>query len=455
MEHGERYAYPILLIKKLIEDNPSSELVIVYDIACKIHSHLLKTKQADIAEAVELVLPCWHAYGHSAACQVLFSTKWVSGCGLTDGEGMERLWAYLRPFSAMTKEMTPAHRIDLLTDALTHYRDMKEHDIIESVQARSEKAEMLAKQAISELHLLLQTECDGLYSQEDVKKWMAEEKNLLAQKAKQKPTMNWKEQYVSKLQLYENLRSMLAVCEGDRVVILNEHCEEMNNELINIELKNDIGTRWQATDPEFLENLGHLEKQQKITLLKKIHQDVAEYSFLQELRRKYSDGQKAASRVSNQISKASRAIDKDVQRNNDTNFKTNDQFPRHISRHDVLNMEHYMFSLLEDQSVGDSVALTTKRKAVQLLRAAHRAIEEEELSRREKASIVGYYTTKLNEITEYLEQQEQQVEEDVSLHDVGFKCLLLQRCNKLQNRVSRAHQIFSEFGSPEYIVMYE
>ena len=46
----------------------------------------------------------------------------MTGFGLSDGEGVERLWAYLRNFSAMTKEMRPSHHIDILTDALLHYR---------------------------------------------------------------------------------------------------------------------------------------------------------------------------------------------------------------------------------------------------------------------------------------------------------------------------------------------
>ena len=41
--------------------------------------------------------------------------------GLSDGEGMERLWSYLRRFGRMTKEMRPSHRIDVLTDAILYY----------------------------------------------------------------------------------------------------------------------------------------------------------------------------------------------------------------------------------------------------------------------------------------------------------------------------------------------
>lgn len=53
--------------------------------------------------------------------QVAYSTRWRKDYGLTDGEGMERLWSYLRKFAHITKEMTPSHRIDLLSDALRHF----------------------------------------------------------------------------------------------------------------------------------------------------------------------------------------------------------------------------------------------------------------------------------------------------------------------------------------------
>ncbi len=41
--------------------------------------------------------------------------------GMSDGETMERLWSYLRRFARMTKEMRPAHRIDVLSSALIYY----------------------------------------------------------------------------------------------------------------------------------------------------------------------------------------------------------------------------------------------------------------------------------------------------------------------------------------------
>lgn len=41
--------------------------------------------------------------------------------GLTDGEGTEWLWSFLRDFSRITKEMGPEKRSDTLTDGLIHY----------------------------------------------------------------------------------------------------------------------------------------------------------------------------------------------------------------------------------------------------------------------------------------------------------------------------------------------
>lgn len=53
--------------------------------------------------------------------QVELSPRRIDGVGLTDGEGVERLWAYLRGYSAMTKEMGAEKRIDVLTQALLFY----------------------------------------------------------------------------------------------------------------------------------------------------------------------------------------------------------------------------------------------------------------------------------------------------------------------------------------------
>lgn len=52
---------------------------------------------------------------------------------MSDGEVMERLWSYLRSFGRMTKEMRPAHRIDVLVHALVYYGIKKKKKLCKSV----------------------------------------------------------------------------------------------------------------------------------------------------------------------------------------------------------------------------------------------------------------------------------------------------------------------------------
>ena len=52
-----------------------------------------------------------------------FGPLCAEGVGLSDGEGMERLWSYLRKFSGMTKVMTPEHRASILSHAIVHYAE--------------------------------------------------------------------------------------------------------------------------------------------------------------------------------------------------------------------------------------------------------------------------------------------------------------------------------------------
>lgn len=79
------------------------------------------THQEAILDKVSLAIPAFHCYGHKVSCQVNYSGRRLQRFEMSDGEVMERLWSYLRPTGKITKEMTPAHRVDTLTDFLIHY----------------------------------------------------------------------------------------------------------------------------------------------------------------------------------------------------------------------------------------------------------------------------------------------------------------------------------------------
>lgn len=44
-----------------------------------------------------------HAYGHQWSCQLVYNPRLQCGMGLSDGEGVERLWSRLRILIGITR----------------------------------------------------------------------------------------------------------------------------------------------------------------------------------------------------------------------------------------------------------------------------------------------------------------------------------------------------------------
>lgn len=47
-----------------------------------------------------------HAYAHHWACQLVFNPRMKPGYGLSDGEGVERLWSRLRGFIGILRHVS-------------------------------------------------------------------------------------------------------------------------------------------------------------------------------------------------------------------------------------------------------------------------------------------------------------------------------------------------------------
>lgn len=55
--------------------------------------------------------------------QMQYGPRYNPHVGLWDGESLERLWSYLRPFHKITREMSGANREFLLSNALAYYAE--------------------------------------------------------------------------------------------------------------------------------------------------------------------------------------------------------------------------------------------------------------------------------------------------------------------------------------------
>lgn len=70
-----RLSYGVWLIEQLLQDTSENvKTYMMYDIACKLVSHLKASGSYSAgSDRLNLVIPSFHAYGHSADCQVKYN----------------------------------------------------------------------------------------------------------------------------------------------------------------------------------------------------------------------------------------------------------------------------------------------------------------------------------------------------------------------------------------------
>ncbi|KAF1371446.1 hypothetical protein PFLUV_G00278260 [Perca fluviatilis] len=209
MSQGERLAYPLYVIDELLRrrEDKNIHLRVVYDIACVVASHFRVKIREGIPQNLSLAAPAFHIYGHKLPCQIKYSTRRLEGFGLTDGEGMERLWSFLRRFARVTKEMTPSHRLDLLTDALLHYGRRKSTDLEVQLLQRLDRAEKISILAQEDISSVIR-EAPVLVSERDMERWKKREIELAQQKQKPIHTVcRWKRDYITNLIQFYKFKS--------------------------------------------------------------------------------------------------------------------------------------------------------------------------------------------------------------------------------------------------------
>ncbi|CAB5396216.1 unnamed protein product [Rhizophagus irregularis] len=121
---GERFSLAEYILSDLhnmfYED--SSTFIVLYDIACNLHSHVEKSESRlfPFKSRFNWCVSIFHAYAHSMKCQLNYHPRACNSIGLTDGESLERLWSYLGRFSSTTRYMRPHHRLDILEKGIQH-----------------------------------------------------------------------------------------------------------------------------------------------------------------------------------------------------------------------------------------------------------------------------------------------------------------------------------------------
>ncbi|KAG1860952.1 hypothetical protein F4604DRAFT_1882527 [Suillus subluteus] len=97
---GEKQHYALALLDRLFKHIPPQMTIgLLYDIGCQLERSCRKWNFMDdsILSRITFAVAVFHAYGHQWACQIVYHPRKREGFGLSDGEGCERLWSFLKP----------------------------------------------------------------------------------------------------------------------------------------------------------------------------------------------------------------------------------------------------------------------------------------------------------------------------------------------------------------------
>ncbi|KAF9544501.1 hypothetical protein CPC08DRAFT_770046 [Agrocybe pediades] len=181
LQKGERYVNMDYLFFSRLKDTNLVEFVVSYDIACQWSINLwdrndkypeglkfkMDSKGGNLKTNFRFLVPKFHLAAHIRPCRTRYSFNHNKHCGRTDGEGVERGWAFINPSAGSTKEMGPGSRRDTVDDYLGDFNWTKVVRMAEALLKR--KIEAVSEAANHEE--IFEAFTKGLASDVDIKEW--------------------------------------------------------------------------------------------------------------------------------------------------------------------------------------------------------------------------------------------------------------------------------------------
>ncbi|KAF7366119.1 hypothetical protein MVEN_00488700 [Mycena venus] len=111
---GEQQEYIIALMEEVNSLLPAQVTVLqAYDVGCVTDCtlNLYPIFSEGFRARVSFIINAMHAFGHLWACQLFYNLRFRKGVGITDHEGIERLWSRIRKLIPLTRNQWNSRRI--------------------------------------------------------------------------------------------------------------------------------------------------------------------------------------------------------------------------------------------------------------------------------------------------------------------------------------------------------
>ncbi|KAE8190961.1 hypothetical protein CF328_g5825 [Tilletia controversa] len=141
---GERHYYAIALINAITQAVGAKleHIGIAYDIGCRFQPSGKVASALGSALKVTWVVPVFHVYGHTYSCQLRFSPRNTKGFGMTDGEGMERVWSGLANLITSTRGMRRGERRFCLEERCAFIATSRRVNLFDILNAKGKRLEV-------------------------------------------------------------------------------------------------------------------------------------------------------------------------------------------------------------------------------------------------------------------------------------------------------------------------
>lgn len=167
---GERYGHATLLLLTLLAVYGIPVQFFWYDIGCryKIHFAAWLALQSpaifpianavlafhlmiQLARGISIVVPPFHQYAHSAACQAENSGKHAIGSGRAAGEPPENAWSFFSTFNKVLQSRSLASRADFMARLRGCYNEQRASTLPELLVRMNAKAQLQVEASAAEI----------------------------------------------------------------------------------------------------------------------------------------------------------------------------------------------------------------------------------------------------------------------------------------------------------------
>jgi hypothetical protein len=168
-----RAKYPLAMVKK-ITDILGERILIGYDIGCSFQSTVARSRlqSSFSASKSRFCVPSFHGFAHKYDCQLHFHPMFISGAGIEDFEGTERVWNSSNNCARITRHATPFRRRRVLHHHFQTWNDDKYENLATFIHDNYHQAARIISE---EGEALAEALTEWGYTEEDLKRWSVDE----------------------------------------------------------------------------------------------------------------------------------------------------------------------------------------------------------------------------------------------------------------------------------------